>query len=199
MVGIEKISARLEAEAIADAARLAEETRGKCDSLRDEAEKKAQELYWQCIREGTRKTEERVQLLAKTANMEARKSLLNCRQSIVDEAFRKAETRLRELPEGGYVAFLVDQVLKAAETGREELILSASDLAVYGSAILSKANTALAALGRTAALTLSEQPGDFSGGFMLKNGSIAVNCTLESLMAQARQEQTAQVVAELFS
>ena len=41
--------------------------------------------------------------------------------------------------------------------------------------------------------------GDFEGGLLLRDGSIAVNCTIGALIAQAREEQASAVAAELFS
>ena len=43
MNGIEKITARIETDAVADAARIAEETKAQCEAIRAEGEKKAQE------------------------------------------------------------------------------------------------------------------------------------------------------------
>lgn len=198
MNGIEKITARIEAEAVADAARIAEEGAARCETVRSEGEARAQEAYWRRLREGAKASEDRADRLAKAADMEARKSILACKQAIVGEAFDKAEAKLRAMTGDEYIAFLAGQASRAASTGREEVVLNAKDRASVGEKAVKKANALLSAAGRTGKLTLSAETGSFSGGLVLKDGNITVNCTLEALMGQAREEQAAIVAAELF-
>ncbi len=199
MNGIEKITARIETEAVADAARMAEEAEAQCRAIRTEGEAKAQEAYWRKVREGVKAAEDRAERLSKAADMEARKSVLACKQSIVGEAFDRAEAKLRALSGEAYIDFLAGQAAKAASTGTEEILLSEKDRAAVGDKVAKKANALLAAEKRTGKLVLAADAGDFSGGLVLRDGNITVNCTLEALMAQARQEQAAMVAAELLS
>lgn len=198
MNGMDKITARIETEAVADAARMAEDAAAQCAAVRAEGDAKAQESYWRRIRDGAKAAEDRADRLAKAADMEARKSILACKQSIVGEAFDKAEEKLRALAGDEYVDFLAGQAARAAVTGREEIVLSEKDRASVGARVAEKANALLRAEGKDAGLVLAEEPGAFSGGLVLKDGNITVNCTLEALMAQAREEQAASVAAELF-
>ena len=199
MNGIDKITARIETDAVADAARIAEEVKAQCEAIRAEGEKKAQESYWEKVRQGVAAAEDRVQRLAKTADMEARKSVLSFKQSIVADAFDRAEAKLNALTGEEYVAFLAALAVKAAVTGTEEIILSADDKKAYGKKVLQKANAALSAAGKTGKLTLSETDGSFTRGLVCKQGSVSVNCTVEALMAQARENMASDVAAELFA
>ena len=199
MNGIEKITARIEAEAVADAALLAEEAKAQADAVRAEGEAKAQERYWLKVQEGVKAAGDRADRLAKAADMEARKSVLACKQAIVSGAFDKAEAKLRSLSGEEYIDFLAGQAARASATGAEEIVLSAADRGSIGDQVVKKANSLLAVGGVPGRLTLSELTGDFSGGLILKNGNITVNCTIGALMAQAREEQAALVAAELFS
>ena len=186
MNGIDKITARIETDAVADAARIAQQTKEQCDTIRAEGEKKAQEGYWEKVRQGVKAAEDRVQRLAKTADMEARKSVLSFKQSIVADAFDKAEAKLNAL------------TAKAAVTGREQIVLNAEDKKAYGPKVVAQANAALKQAGRTAGLTLSGKEGSFGKGLVCQQGSVSVNCTVEALMAQARENMASQVAAELF-
>lgn len=198
MKGIDKITARIEAEAIAEAAHLEEEGKARCQAIAAEAEVKAQERYWQCIQAGAKAAEERRQRLGKTADMEARKSILSYKQAIVAEAFGKAEQKLRSLSGEEYVDFLASMAARAAVTGTEEILLSGKDRPM-GAEVAARANTLLSAGGKTAKLSLSAQMGDFDGGLILRQGNISVNCTVEALMHQAREDMAAEVAAALFS
>ena len=199
MNGIDKITARIEAEAVADAAKMAEEAEVQCKAIREEGEAKAQESYWRRVREGVKAAEDRADRLAKAADMEARKSVLACKQEIVAEAFDRAEKKLRALSGEAYIDFLAGQAAKAASTGREEVVLSEKDRSERGDKVVKKANALLADGGRTAKLVLAVDAGTFSGGLVLRDGNITVNCTLEALMSQAREEQAARVAAELLA
>ncbi len=198
MNGIDKITARIETDAVADAARIAGETKTQCDAIKAEGEKKAQEGYWEKVRQGVAAAEDRVQRLAKTADMEARKSVLGFKQSLVADAFDKAEAKLNAMKGDEYVAFLANLAARAAVTGTEELVFSAADKAACGKKVVDKANAALKAAGKTAKLTLADKAGDFGKGLIVRQGSVSVNCTVEALMAQARENMASQVAAELF-
>lgn len=199
MNGIDKITARIETDAVADAARIASQTKEQCDAIRAEGEKKAQEGYWEKVREGVKAAEDRVQRLAKTADMEARKSVLSFKQSIVADAFDKAEARLNALEGDAYVSFLAALAAKAAVTGREEIVLTAADKKAYGPKVIAQANAALKAAGKPAGLTLARSEGTFGRGLICQQGSVSVNCTVEAMMAQARESMASDVAAELFA
>lgn len=198
MKGIDKITARIEAEGAAEAARLAEETALRCKEITAAGEAKAQERYWQRVKEGTKAAEDRSQRLAKTADMEARKSILSTKQTIVAEAFRRAEEKILALSGEDYVTFLATLAARASSTGREEIVLAEKDKAL-GQKVLSRANSLLSKAGKPAGLTLSAQTGDHAAGLILREGNISVNCTVKALMAQAREDMAAEVAAELFS
>ena len=199
MNGLEKITARIEADAEADAARIAQEAAQQCQAIRAEGEKTAQERYWQREREGAKATEDRASRLAKTADMEARKSVLACKQEIVSAAFARAEEKLLALSGEKYISLLASLAARASVTGQEEIVLNAKDRDAVGKKTVAKANELLAARGMTAKLTLAQRPGDFPGGLILRDGDISVNCTVPTLIAQARQAQASQVAAELLA
>lgn len=199
MNGLEKITARIETDAVADAARIAEEAKAQSDAIRAEGEKQAQERYWARVHEGVKAAEDRSSRLAKAADMEARKSILACKQELVTETFDRAERLLLDLPEEEYIAFLAGQAAAASVSGREEIILNAKDHKAVGKKVAAKANELLVSRGKAAGLALSEEIGDFSGGLILRDGDIAVNCTAAALVAEARQTQASVVAAELFA
>lgn len=198
MKGIDKITARIEAEGAAEAARLAEETALRCKEIAEAGEAKARERYWQRVKEGAKAAEERGQRLAKTADMEARKSILATKQTIVAETFRLAEEKLLALSGEEYLDFLASLTARASSTGEEEIVLAEKDKAL-GQKVLSRANALLSGAGKTAKLTLSARTGDHAAGLVLRQGNISVNCTVEALMAQAREEMAAEVASELFA
>ena len=198
MKGIEKLVARILADAENECAAVKKESDERCSAIKADAEKKAQDEYWRLVREGVKDTEQRVQRMDRTARLEARKSVLNMKQETVSRAFELAKDKIAELPERDYVAFLAREAADAAVTGQEEVILCKRDRDNVGAKAVKAANELLAAKGMTALLTLSDTTREMAGGLVLKQGDIEVNCTVDTLLDLTRDELAARVADVLF-
>ena len=194
MNGIEKITSRLEADCEAELEALRAQTQEKCGEIKAEGDRAAQEEYWRLVKAGVKDCEQRVSHLSRTAQMEARKSVLALKQEMVSEAFVRAHEMLVDLPEEQYVAFLGRKAAEAASPGQEQLFFSERDLrSGAGKKIAAEANKLLAARGVDGMLSVGSEPRDITGGFVLKQGDIEVNCSMELLAQQCRSELAAQV------
>ena len=145
-------------------------------------------------------------------------------EAAADKFRTQAEAEDRDLPQEQYVELLAALLVRASSTGREEVVFSTEDREGAGKAAVARANELLAKeaapelpLGDgvvanllnkvaagvsafaqgTAMLAVSEETRDISGGFILKDGRIEVNCTFDALV-RAEREQTAGEVAKLL-
>ena len=182
MNGIDRITDRIEADAREQAKAIIAEAEAKCAEIRKENEKKAQERYLQLIRNGTKDCESGLERRKSAAEMDAKKSVLALKQDCVAEAFDMAKRRLADMPEDSYVGFLASLAASAAADGSGEIVLSARDRERCGKAVLERANAALAAKGLTPALTLAADSREISGGLILRQGGVEVNCSIEALV-----------------
>ena len=198
MKGIEKLVARILADAENECAAVKKESDERCAAIQADAEKKAQDEYWRLVREGVKDTEQRVQRMDRTARLEARKSVLNMKQETVSRAFELAKDKIAELPERDYVGFLAREAADAAVTGQEEVILCKRDRDNVGAKAVKAANELLAAKGMPGLLTLSDKTREMAGGLVLKQGDIEVNCTVDTLLVLIRGELAARVAEVLF-
>jgi len=199
MNGIEKITAKLAADCDVELELFRAETAEKCRAVKEAGDKAAQEAYWNEVRAGVKECEQRVSHLSRTAQMEARKSVLALKQEMVSEAFVRAHEMLIDLPEAQYVAFLGRKAAEASSFGQEQLLFSERDLrSGAGKKIAAEANRQLAARGMDGMLSVGSEPRDITGGFVLKQGDIEVNCSMELLTQQWRSELAAQVAEILF-
>ena len=198
MKGIDKITSRILADAEAECAVVKKESDERCAAIRAENEKKAQDEYLRLVREGVKDTEQRVQRMDRTARLEAKKSILGMKQETVSRAFDLARERIAELPERDYIAFLAREAAEAAITGQEEVIFCERDRKSVGAKAVKAANELLSARGVPGTLTLSDDTREMSGGLMLKQGGIDVNCTVDTLLDLSRGELAAQVAQVLF-
>lgn len=197
--GIDKITDRIEADARAAAASIQAEADAKCAALRAENEKKAQDAYWTSVRSGVKECEDRVDRMGRMAEMEARKSTLQLKQTMVSEAFDRAVEKICTLPQDEYVSVMAGLAARASVSGTEEILFSADDRGRCGSAVAEAANKILAGSGRPAKLTLGQETRDIRAGFVLKEGDVEINCAVEILAQLCRNELAAQVAEVLFS
>lgn len=198
MNGIDRITDRIEADAREQAKAIIAEAEAKCAEIRKENEKKAQERYLQLIRNGTKDCESGLERRKSAAEMDAKKSVLALKQDCVAEAFDMAKRRLADMPEDSYVGFLASLAASAAADGSGEIVLSARDRERCGKAVLERANAALAAKGLTPALTLAADRREISGGLILRQGGVEVNCSIEALVEALKGPMTADVARTLF-
>lgn len=198
MNGIDRITDRIEADAREQAKAIIAEAEAKCAEIRKENEKKAQERYLELIRNGTKDCESGLERRKSAAEMDAKKSVLALKQDCVAEAFDMAKRRLADMPEDSYVGFLASLAASAAADGSGEIVLSTRDRERCGKAVLERANAALAAKGLTPALTLAADSREISGGLILRQGGVEVNCSIEALVEALKGPMTADVARTLF-
>ncbi len=198
MNGIEKIAARIEADAQAEIAALNAECDAQCAAITAEAEAKAAEAYEKRMARGREDCATRVQRLGATADMEARKSILAFKQEMVSVAFEKAVEAIINLPKEEYIEFLASQAAAASSNGYEELVFSQRDQAV-AEAAAKRANAMLKEKGKEAHLTVSAETAEIPGGLILRHGDIEVNCAADTLVQLYRNRLAGQVAGILFN
>ena len=199
MNGIEKITAKLEAEARAEIDSVNAETAARCEEIKKESEKTAQDAYWKRVQAGTKSCENRVERMASAADMEAKKSILAFKQEMVSKAFDRAVENIAQMPREEYIAFLAGQTAKAASTGHEQLIFNARDRKELGADTVKAANALLKKRGVDGGLTVSDETREIPGGLIVKQGDIEVNCSVDILVQLYRNELASQVAEILFA
>ena len=196
MNGIDKIIARLEADAKAEIDALNAETAAQCEAISAEFSAKAQAEYEARMEAGKTACAAQAERLAGAADMEARKSLLTYKQMLVSNAFKEAEKKLAGLPKPDYIAFLASLAVKGTVYGTEELLFNARDVAEVGREVAKAAN---AALGEKGHLTVSEETREIPGGVIIKQGDIETNCAIDMLVQLQRSELASQGAEVLFA
>ena len=199
MNGIEKITARIIAEANAEAAATIAAAQAQAGEIGAANEKKAQEEYQASMRTGKVETEQRIQRLGNTARLEAKKEILALKQELIAAAYAKAKEKILNLPEAEYVAFLAAQAGKASISGDETIVLNETDKAKLGAQVAEAANALVKERGLEPKLTLAETTAAISGGLLLRKGAVEVNCALDSLVDMSRNSLDAEIAAVLFA
>lgn len=198
MKGTEKIIARINAEAQAEAQSVLEKAAVQAAEIAEKSAASAQEDYWNAVRVGVRECEALAARRERIAGMEAKKDVLALKQQLVSEAFDRAEQLLIGLPEKEYTALLAALAADAADTGLEEVLFNERDRTRCAKAVCAAANALLTERGKYGKLTVSDETADIKGGLIVRQGGIETNCSIETLVAMRRGELSAQVASALF-
>ena len=206
MDGLEKITARISADADAEIQAIRDKAQAQAEELLAQARAQAEKEKGELLARGRRSAEERKARLISAAQMEGRKMSLAAKQEVLDEAFRQALEEMCSLPEEQYIQLLARLAVQASSTGREQLIFSPKDRTRIGKAVVMAANDALVkqvapelpdAITDSKLLTLSEETRPIRGGFIMVDGPVEVNCAFEA-MVRAQREQLEKPVAEIL-
>lgn len=227
MDGIEKITARIAADAQAEIDVLRAEAEREAKELADASRAKAEALAAELAEKGRKAAAEREERMASVAQLDARNVLLTAKQEMLDKAFDRALEKLCALEESAYIDLLAELLVKASRTGREQVVLNQKDRACVGKAAVTKANELLAraaapklpgeladtkvgalvdrvvtnvsALAQgTAMLTLAEETRNIQGGFILVDGKVETNCAFETLVRLEKNNMAGEVAKLLF-
>lgn len=227
MNGIEKITARIAADASQEAAAILIQAQREANAILADAANQTAAMSEEILMRGRKAAEERLERLQSAAHMETRKLKLAAKQEVLGEAFEKALNDLCSLPDDQYIALLTDLVVKASSTGKESLIFSLRDRTRIGRQVVTAANERLvkdrapelpsavadtkvgAFLGRVVnnttaivtgagLLTLSEETRDMTGGFVMVDGDVEINCTFETLIRLEREKLEKEIAQILF-
>ena len=191
MEGIEKITARIIADAEREIAEIQRENEEKIAALTAEAQSAAEQESLELLSRGRRAAEERRERLSSSAAVECRKL------ELLEETFAAAVEQLCRLPREEYLALIASLAAEAAEGG-EEMILSPRDAKEFGAEAVLLSNTALRAAGKRGGLTLSAERRPITGGFILSHGDVELNCTFETLVRLQREKLEKEVADILF-
>lgn len=198
MNGIEKIIAHIESESAAECRVITDEASQKCEELRAHYTKAAKDEFDRLVAKGKTEADTQVERLGHVAALEAKKHILTAKQEILSQAFERAAELLSGLPAEAYTAFLVNLIAGAGLAGSESIILNQNDRAKYGKAVCEAANSLLSAQGKNAQLKLSDKTRAMRGGLILECGDIEVNCSVETLIAQHKNQLSLKVAAVLL-
>lgn len=227
MNGIEKITARIAADAQVEIDALRADTDVQCADIARRYDEQARREAEAILAKGRADAEQQVERLDSVAALEGRKRTLAAKQEMMDRAFELALDKLCALPRDEMVELLAALAVRAARTGREEIILNAQQREELGPDVCERANAALARavapklpqeltdtkvgafVGKvvagvsaiaqgTALLTLADEIRPIKGGLILRDGDVEVNCAFETLVRLQRGELERQVAAILF-
>ena len=199
MNGIENILAYIKTQSKEECMEIEREASEECERIRAEYAKLEQEEYRKLLNDGAKEAESRLERLNSLAMLESKKHVLMTQQEMVAMVFEHAVQKLLDLPVAEYTALLAKLACNASLNGSETIVLSQVDHKRIGNDVLGAANAAMRKAGKNAAFTLSDKTADIRGGLILSGGDIEVNCSVDALVDEYRNDLSPAVASILFN
>ena len=220
MVGLEKITEKIIADAKARADEIIADAEHRCRQIEAACELKKQQIE-QRIESDAVKEGESIKMRAKSGiAMNRRDSMLSLRASLIDQAFIEAQRQILSLDSDEYRAMLSSLLAKVIcervqsekdsirlygediSPAKYEVLMNKKDRDAHGKAVIEGARRAI--VGKIPSETLdkvilSNRNIDIDGGFVIKCGDIERNCSVKPLSDGIRPELEAEGARVLFS
>jgi V/A-type H+-transporting ATPase subunit E len=191
-MSLAQITEKIERDARSEAERILAEARAQEKTINDGAAEEVRKLEEAAEARFGKERPEIFKRREIVARLDVNKIHLDAQRRLIAEVFGAGLEGLKKLDKAGYTAFF-ERLLKEASSGGEETIeLSAGEKFIDSAWIdgFNKANGTK--------IKLSDNKGDFSGGFILGKGRIFINCSWEMLMRSAQERMENEVVRRLF-
>ena len=127
MTGIEKITARIQADAQQEIDAVLAEANRQAAEINARYAAQAKQAEAEILEKSRQSAAELRQRRNSSAQMDAKKQELAAKQALLDEAFQLAYEKLTQLPEGEYEDLLANLAVRASVSGKEQLIFSQAD------------------------------------------------------------------------
>lgn len=221
MNNLDKIIEKINDQAQGEADAIFAAATSKAAQIMEDGENRAGDTVVRAQKKAERDTAAAIERARSTADMKKREILLGTKVGLLGKAFAEAERKLLELPADEYCDFaahlLCDAVSDRVETvdklrreyGDEEeysldfeAIFNAKDKEAYGADIVKRAKALLkkisADMGKTE-IRVSDETAAIDGGLILRYGDIETNCSVEAVIAGAREKSEATAASILFA
>ena len=192
-MSIEKITSKIISDAEAEASKITEASKKECEAVISEAKAKAEVLISDAEENGLADKEKLIARRNSVADIDGRKLILHEKQKYIAECFDKTAEKLVSMEKKDYVDFLVSIVKNTGET-EGELILNEKDSSEIGAELIEKLKNEV----EGSNFTLSKENRNIKGGFILKNGAVFMNGTVEALIEDAKEQLIGEVDGQLF-
>ena len=194
----ERLRQKILNDAEAEARKIAEEAEAEAQGIRQEAQAQADSITSDYRARAQAEADEHIRRQLSLRELEARKAILTEKRAVIEEVFDKALASLRERDRKGGYGLTMELLLKAVETGNEEIIMAPEDRQAIDESFIESLNANLRKAGKRGEVSLSEVIRDISGGFILRRGRVETNSSFGTLLAMLRDEVETEVADVLF-
>ncbi|HEX30665.1 TPA: hypothetical protein ENG04_11350 [Candidatus Poribacteria bacterium] len=197
-MALEDILRKIEEDARREADKILSEARARAKEILHSAEQEAERIRENLLEEARREAQTHKSRLISMAQLDMRKEILQEKQNLIDQVFQIALERLVGMEDEEYRELIREMLKQVAEHGDEEIILCERDKSRISQGFIQALNKELESEGKPGKLSIAEETGDFSGGFILRRGKIELNNSFDALLQAAKDEMRSELSQILF-
>lgn len=192
-MAVEDIITRIETEAAEEVRRILELARSEADGIAAEARKRVEAQRDKLTAAARQRADEEHNRIVTLARLEARRSVLAEKQRLIDRVFEETRKNVSGMGRDEY-RFLIASFLRGTvEPGDSEVIVDTSEKRI-DQAFLDGVSGEIG----NCTLTMAAERRPIDGGFVLRVGRTETNCTLDTILRDARERLESAVAAKLF-
>lgn len=195
----------MEAQQVID--KILSEARSEADAIRSEAQSKAQQMrneaqsQLETYREETdrlvqEQAQDKIERMKAQGRMQAKKEMLTQKARLLDEIFTEVRSRIHSLDEHAYKELMSNLMIKAVETGDEEVLIGRDENRI-DQGLIKQVNRKLVN-GFKGNLVLADERADIEAGFLLRRGKVQVNVSTDVLVSMLRDKMESEIAGILF-
>ena len=157
---------------------------------------KAKELQEEIIKKATAEAKSKKERILSSASLKVRNDKLLAKQEVIKEVFEKSIEKLSSVSGNELLDFVRKSILSLGEIGEQTMTLNKNGMDVVDLTFMYELNQALGEKGN---IKLSQEVGNFKGGFILEKDGIQINNTFEALVSSLKDELEFEVARALFN
>ena len=189
MAGIEKITKKIAEEADAKASAIIAGAKKQAEGILGDAVNAANEKAKEIEKKAKREAEETDRRVRSGVDLEKRKMTLLAKRELIEKVFAEVRQSVLALPREKYIDFLVKSA--ADENLNGKLVFAENDRDVA-----KQTEKRLQELGKTfCEITYTNE---LANGFLIEDGAVRVNCTVDEILESRREELEAIIVSQIF-
>ncbi|MGL5086578.1 MAG: V-type ATP synthase subunit E [Clostridium sp.] len=130
------------------------------------------------------------------ATLKARNSKLEAKQNVIQDIFSDSIDKLNNLSKDEFLGFVKNAIISLGKIGEQNLILNKDGMELVDINFINSINESL---GENGNITISNETGNFKGGFILEKDGVEMNNTYDALVSSLVDELESKVASTLFN
>lgn len=195
MAGLDKIIERIQKNSEINCDSILKYAQKQADEIRAASQKQSDSDVEKISAETDRKSKEIVDSAVSGSELEEKKEILSAKVEIINNVIDKVSQTLKDLPDDKYFDAVYKLAAKYARPEEGVMYLSSKDLKRLPAGFEKTLNSKL----KQGSITVSKDPKDLDGGFILSYGGIEINCSFEALIKESEDDIKDELSRILFA
>ena len=192
-MAVDDILKKIKAEAEEAARQVVSQAESEADGITGEARKRVDAERERLLNRARQRASEERNRIVTMAKLSARRELLEEKQRLLDRVFEETKSGIASMEKSEYRRLIGAFLAGTVGEGGAEVVVDTDEKRIDQAFLDSVSGE----LGR-GPLKLSDERRAIGGGFILKSGRTETNCTLETILRDAREKVEPEIAAILF-